>query len=134
MDTLAHGLWVSAAAISAQKWISVRLRWAIWWAVFPDVLAFGPSFAAGVWLLLVRGRSSAPADDHFLPHVHVGLPLYQMGHSLLVFLLVFIAAAIVARRVVPALLGWLLHCDRHSDAQPDIPCHPIPLAGFRLPD
>ena len=128
MDTLAHGLWVSAAAITAKRCtdLRIRIRWAIWWAVFPDVLAFGPSLAAGLWLLLTSGRASAPADDHFLPHVHVGLPLYQMGHSLVVFLLVFVVAAIVARRVMPALLGWLLHIAI------DIPTHSLTYYATRF--
>jgi hypothetical protein len=94
--------------------------------VFPDVLAFGPSFAAGLWLLLTRGRAAAPAEGHFLPHIHVGLPLYQLGHSLLAFLLVFVVVGIVSRRVMPALLGWLLHIAI------DIPTHSLTYHATRF--
>jgi len=43
------------------------------------------------------------------PPVHIGLPLYPAGHSLLVFLVVFGIATILARRIVFEMLGWLLH-------------------------
>ena len=61
----------------------------MWWAAFPDVLAFGPSVVAGVWLRFAGGANPGSADGHVLPHVHIGLPLYQAGHSLIVFLVVF---------------------------------------------
>jgi hypothetical protein len=61
--------------------------------------------AIGLWLRLAGGHSGSPA----IPRVHIGLPLYPAGHSLLVFLLVFGTASILARRVVFEMLGWLLH-------------------------
>jgi hypothetical protein len=44
-----------------------------------------------------------------LPRVGFGVPLYPVGHSLIVFLLVFAVTSLLARRVVLELLGWLSH-------------------------
>jgi hypothetical protein len=110
MEIIAHGLWAAAAAITAKRSTKagIRVGWTVWWAAFPDVLAFGPSIAAGLWLRLA-GPHSASADGHMLPHVHIGLPLYPAGHSLIVFLLVFGMVTLLARRMVFEMLGWLLH-------------------------
>lgn len=137
MEIIAHGLWAAAAAITAKRTTRARIRvgWAVWWAAFPDVLAFGPSLVAGLWLRLMGGPGSVSADGHILLHAHLGLPLYQAGHSLLVFLLVFGIAVILTRRVVFELLGWLLHI------LIDIPTHSLdyyatrflwPVSDFRM--
>jgi hypothetical protein len=71
---------------------------------------FWPSVphVAGVGCLWLAGRfdGSGGLDR---PPVHIGLPLYPAGHSLIVFLLVFGLTSILARRVVFEMLGWLLH-------------------------
>lgn len=137
MEIVAHGLGAAAAAISAKRTTSARIRvgWTVWWAMFPDVLAFGPSIAAGLWLRLAGGPNSGSAGGHVLPHVHIGLPLYPAGHSLIVFLLVFGVTTILARRIVFELLGWLLHI------LIDIPTHSLsyyatrflwPISDFRI--
>ncbi len=136
MEIVAHGLWAAAAAITANRSTGARLRvgWTVWWAAFPDVLAFGPSFAAGLWLRFAGG-SNAAANGHLLPHVHIGLPLYPAAHSLLVFALVFGVTTILARRIVFEMLGWLLHI------LIDIPTHSFsyyatrflwPISDFRI--
>ena len=109
MEIIAHGLWAAAAAITAKNKIGIKVHtgWTAWWAVFPDVLAFGPGVAAGVWLWAEGG--SPGVGDHLVPRVHIGLPLYPMGHSLPVFLLVFAIVALAARRIVWELLGWMSH-------------------------
>jgi hypothetical protein len=111
MEIVAHGLWAAAAAITANRstGAGMRVGWTVWWAAFPDVLAFGPAVVTGLWLRLFGGLNAASADGHGLPHVHIGLPLYPAGHSLIVFLLVFGIASILARRLLFEMLGWLLH-------------------------
>ena len=111
MEIVAHGLWAAAAAVTAKRTTGVRCHagWTVWWTAFPDVFAFGPPVAAGLWLRLAGGPGGAPGDGHALPRVHIGLPLYQMGHSLIVFLAVFGLVCLAARRVVFPMLGWLLH-------------------------
>jgi hypothetical protein len=134
MEIIAHGLWAAAAAITAKRTTTARLQvgWTVWWAGFPDVLAFGPAFAAGLWLRLTGSHA---AGGHSLPHVHIGLPLYPAGHSLIVFALVFAVTSILARRIVFEMLGWLLHI------LIDIPTHSLsyyatrflwPISEFRV--
>jgi hypothetical protein len=129
MEIVAHGLWTAAAAITANKKTLIRLSvgWAAWWGAFPDVLAFGPSVAVGLWLRLAEAPHAG--------HVHLGLPLYPAGHSLLVFLAAFGLVSLLARRPVLSMLGWLLHIVI------DIPTHSLsyyatrflwPLSDFRI--
>ncbi len=137
MEIVAHGLWAAAAAITAKRSanIHVNVGWTVWWAAFPDVLAFGPPIAVGLWLRLSGGAAAAAPDGHRLPHIHIGLPLYPAGHSLIVFLLAFGLAAILTHRVWFAMLGWLMHI------LIDIPTHSLnyyatrflwPVSNFRV--
>ncbi len=131
MEIVAHGLWATAAGIAVKRTTRIRFRlgWAIWWAIFPDVLAFGPSIAVGLWLRVTAGGSAHGG------HYHVPLPLYPTAHSLIAFLVVFGIACILARRVVYELFGWLLHI------LIDIPTHSLsyyatrflwPVSNFRI--
>ena len=107
MEIVAHGLWAAAAAVIAKRTTGARVHvgLAVWWTAFPDVLAFGPPVAAGLWLRPSGGGSGLAT----IPRVHIGLPLYPAGHSLIVFLAVFGVVSILARRIVFEMLGWLLH-------------------------
>ena len=82
LDALAHGLWAAAAAMAAKRTAGFRVRILLFalWATFPDVLAFGPGVAVGLWLRLVGGAGYAESahGGHF-QHAHIGLPLYAMG-------------------------------------------------------
>lgn len=137
MEIVAHSLWAAAAAITAKRTKGIRLHigWTVWWAGFPDILAFAPSAAAGLWLRLANGPGPGQANGHLLPHVHIGLPLYPAGHSLIVFLLAFGLVSLLARRIVLEMLGWLLHI------LIDIPTHSLsyyatrflwPVSDFRI--
>ena len=107
MDIIAHGLWAAAGTTAARKSANARIRlgWTVFWAMFPDLLAFGPPVAVGLWLLLTGGSLRGSR----LPRVNFGVQLYPLGHSLIAFLLVFAVASLLARRVVLELLGWLSH-------------------------
>ncbi len=134
MEIVAHALWTAAAALTAARTADIRVpvRAAVWWGVFPDVLAFGPPVAVGLWMRF----SGAPAESgHALPHIHIGVPLYPAAHSVLVFAAVFALVWIAARRPVYSLLGWLLHI------LIDIPTHSYsyyatrflwPVSDFRI--
>ena len=106
MEIIAHGLWAAAAAIGARRsgLVRIQVHRTVGWTVFPDVLAFGPSLAAGLWLK-VSGGPAPSAEGHLLPHVHLGLPLYPIGHSLVIALLVFGVASLTARDFVIELFG-----------------------------
>jgi len=107
MDIIAHGLWAAAGATATRKSANARigLGWTVFWAMFPDLLAFGPPVAVGLWLLLTGGSLHGAR----LPRVNFGVQLYPLGHSLITFLLVFAVASLLARRVVLEFLGWLSH-------------------------
>ena len=111
MEIVAHGLWAASAVIAANRsvGVTVKVGWAVWWAAFPDVFAFGPSFVAGLWLRATGALDPASVHGGVLPHVDLGLPLYSIGHSLLVFLLAIGLITLLTRRIVVELLGWLLH-------------------------
>jgi hypothetical protein len=102
-------LWAAAGAIAAKRSTAARIGvWqTVWWAAFPDVLAFGPLVAAAAWLRLAGRFDASGGFDR--PPVHIGLPLYAAGHSLVIFLLVFGIVTALARRIVYEMLGWLLH-------------------------
>ena len=107
MEIIAHGLWAAAGATAARKSAHARIRlgWTVFWAMFPDLLAFAPPVAVGLWLLLTGGS----LRRGHLPHVNFGVELYPLGHSLIVFLLAFGVTSLLARRFVLELLGWLSH-------------------------
>jgi hypothetical protein len=125
MEIVAHGLWAAAAAITAKRSTGARvpIGWAVWWGVFPDVLAFGPSIAAGLWYGLSGILTTGHGDFRF---VRLGLRLYPAAHSLLVFLVVFGVVSILARRIVFEMLGWLLHI------LIDIPTHSLRYYATRF--
>lgn len=136
MEIIAHGLWAAAGAIAVKRTTKVRLRpaWLVWWAVFPDVLAFGPMVAAGLWFRLTRGGEAQMAHGHSFPILHA-LQLYPAAHSLIVFALAFGIVSILARRIVFEMFGWLLHIAI------DIPTHSLsyyatrflwPVSDFRI--
>ncbi len=136
MEIVAHGLWAAAAAITAKKStrMAVRVGWTAWWGMFPDVLGFGPMVAVSLWLRLTGGLDARSGHGGHV-HVNLGVPLYPAGHSLIVFLAVFGIAAILLRRPVFSMLGWLLHI------LIDIPTHSFryyatrflwPLSGYRF--
>jgi hypothetical protein len=106
MDIVAHALWTGAGALAirrkAQRRIPV-IATALW-GTFPDVAAFGPAVAAGLWFLLTNGHAPGHGE-----RLHIGLPLYQMSHSLLVFGAVYALVSLIARRPVIGMLGWMVH-------------------------
>jgi hypothetical protein len=137
MEIVAHGLFAAAAAVASKRSdrLNPRLVYTLGWSAFPDVLAFGPSFAVGLWIWLSGGFEPGTAQAGHPQHVHLGLPLYAIGHSLLVFVLVFSIMVLLARRVVVEVLGWLLHILL------DIPTHSFsyyatrflwPVSDFRV--
>jgi hypothetical protein len=126
MEIVAHGLWAAAAAITAKRATIARVSVAltVWWTAFPDVLAFGPCVAGAAWLRLAGRLDASGGIDR--PPIHIGLPLYPAGHSLIVFLVVFSIISLLARRIVFEWLGWLLHI------LIDIPTHSFSYCATRF--
>jgi hypothetical protein len=137
MDVIAHGLW-AAAAVSGKKTLAgstLPRRAIVLWAMFPDLLAFGPSAVMALWLQIAGGADGWTVHRGHFPHVEFGLPLYEAAHSLVVFAAVFGLCTLALRRPVLGMLGWLLHI------LIDIPTHSVrfyatrfawPLADWRV--
>ncbi len=123
MDIVAHALWTGAGALAVRHKTHKRipvLATALW-GTFPDVFAFGPMVAAGLWVLLTTGH--APGHG---ARLHIGLPHYPMSHSLLVFGVVYALVSLIARRPVIAMLGWAVHI------LIDIPTHSFDYYATRV--
>lgn len=106
MDVLSHGLW---GGISFGR-KSRRSFWlAFLFGVLPDVIPFGPFFAA-VFLGFYERPSFTfgghPPEYLMPPFVHY---LYQWTHSLLIFTAVFAFVWLLLHRPVYELLAWPLH-------------------------
>jgi hypothetical protein len=123
MDIVAHALWTGAGALAVRRKIHRRIpvvATALWGA-FPDVFAFGPAVAAGLWFLLANGHAPGHGE-----RLHIGLPLYPMSHSLLVFGAVYGLVSLIGRRPVIGMLGWLVHI------LIDIPTHSFDYYATRI--
>jgi hypothetical protein len=126
MDIFAHGLWTAAAARTANRKLPrpIHIVWAGFAGVAPDLFAFAPALAVGLW------------ERHvFAPNLPLAWQLYRISHSLIVFALVFGVVWLLARRPVLELLGWPLHI------LIDIPSHSLrffatpflwPLSDYRF--
>ena len=133
MDIFSHGLW---AAILGKLYKNktgkkLNLRWAFFWGVFPDLVAFTPSFIWLGWALTLGGMTLGdiprahgiePAGEA-LPIFQVTQLLYNFSHSIVIFvvvlsILVLLRYALQKKELlyIP-LLGWPLHI------LADIPTH-----------
>lgn len=110
MDIVAHGLFTAAAAIlvNRRSGSPVRLGWAVFFGVFPDLASFTVPAALRIWWRLT-GVTTTLLPQPGGPRFDWVFGLYNCVHSLLIFGLVFAAAWIIARAPVWELLGWLLH-------------------------
>ena len=126
MDIFAHGLWAAAGARTANRKAQrhIHVLWAAFAGVAPDLFAFAPALAAGIW-----ERHALAAD------LTLAGQLYRISHSLVVFALVFGLVWLLVRRPVLELLGWPLHI------LIDIPTHSLrffatpflwPLSDYRF--
>lgn len=104
MDILAHGLW--SGAIYRKK----RVWWAVLFGIAPDLFSFGIVFATHV---LQNGfvrpqfvEGELPRADLVPAYAHA---LYNITHSLVVWLAVFIIIWILARKIPWEFSAWALH-------------------------
>ncbi|QOY88374.1 metal-dependent hydrolase [Paludibaculum fermentans] len=110
MDIVAHGLCTAAAAIFVNRrpGPAVRLGWAVFFGVLPDLASFTVPAVLRIWWR-VTGVTTTLLPQPGGPRLDWVFGLYNCVHSLLIFGLAFASAWIVARRPVWELLGWLLH-------------------------
>src|ERR1035438_4564238 len=110
MDIIAHALWTTAAATALRQSLQrpVRLGWAAFWGVFPDVVSFSIPAAMRIWWWLT-GASKTLLPRANGPHFEWVWSVYNCSHSVLVFAVVFGLAWLLMRRLPLEILGWLLH-------------------------
>lgn len=122
MDFFSHGIWAGLAAGAANQKLNnekpLKIKWAAFWGVFPDLLAFTLPFA-----LLFIGLVSGSLDLSDLPRPEEVEPArpdtfwvfrftsfaYSAGHSFFVFAVVFGLAFLIFRRPIWEMGGWFLH-------------------------
>lgn len=105
MDIISHGIWGSLG-------FGRRNRKSFWLAFFfgiaPDLFSFG-IFTASTWVGLASGPdwSGGPPDPNLIPqYVH---SLYDVTHSLVVFLVVFGIVWLLRGKPLYELAAWGLH-------------------------
>lgn len=105
MDIISHGLWGGIA-------FGRKNKRDFWWAfgigLMPDLLSFG-IFSAMRSLGLVSGPdwgNGLPSPDSIPVYVH---SLYNITHSLIIFILVFLLVMMVRRKPFLPLMAWGLH-------------------------
>ena len=101
MDILAHGLWTAAVY---SRW-QLRARWwAVLFGIAPDLLSFGFFFVAtfftGNWHM-------GPPNISLVPNYV--FTLYNIWHSVFVWLLIFLVAWLINKKPWWPLAGALLH-------------------------
>lgn len=120
MDVFSHGLWSGAIfkGINIKSQKHLRVKWAIFWGVFPDVFAFASLF---VWLFgsMIFGNMSfsdwprpdatEPIQPDTLFIFQFTSFLYSLTHSLAIFAVVFGLSFLIFRRPIWELLSWLIH-------------------------
>jgi len=142
MDIFAHGLWAGAAFKAANNKLQksgnlkkLSIKWGIFWGTFPDLFAFIIPLIMVAWGIFFGGikiqdlpRPSAiePAAHDTFPAFRLANLLYNIGHSLIVFFLVFAVVWLIRKRPAWELGGWIFH------VLIDIPTHsykfyPTPL-------
>lgn len=121
MDIFSHGLWTGAVCKAVNKKIQghpLHVRLTVFWGVFPDLFAFTIGFLWLFWNLITGAMSFSdlhrpgtvePAPHDRLPIFRLISILYNISHSLIVFLLFFGILYLIFRRPVWELGGWLFH-------------------------
>jgi hypothetical protein len=110
MDIFAHALWTAAGARAGNVALEkkhkplIRLWWAAFWGVFPDLFAFVLPMLLAIPMLIRDGFVFGPPSADGLPH-----ELYNYSHSLVIWAAVFIIVWIVSKRPRFVLFGWALH-------------------------
>lgn len=120
MDIFAHGLWTGAAyrAINLKRERPLKVWWAIFWGILPDLFAFTPMFVWMIWGLLFgeQGFSgfqhpdeAEPIAGDTYPMLQLAHSLYNISHSLAIFLLVAGLIGFSFKKIPWEMGGWLIH-------------------------
>jgi len=110
LDIVAHGISTAAAVVAFRRRSQrrIRLPWAVFFGVFPDLVPFMIPACLRIWWRL-SGASQTLLPTANGPHFDWAWDVYNCTHSLLVFAVFFLVLWLVMRRPVVETLGWLLH-------------------------
>ena len=106
MDILAHGLWTYVAAGTQRE--TSRLKWLVFFGTLPDLIWLP---ATAFWLVTTG-------------HLRFSMPLYDVSHSLVVWVVVTFVATLYHHRAYAIMWPWALHILM------DIPGHNTPQLLF----
>lgn len=124
MDIFAHGLWSAAAYRYAEvkKRRKFNLILVTFWGIFPDLFAFTVPFFWLLYLLctgyitlndlIPKAGGLEPMASATFPILQLSYQLYNISHSIVIFLLIFLLLASIFRhRRFPLweMGAWLLH-------------------------
>ena len=110
MDIIAHGISTAAAVVATRRRSTepIRLGWALFFGVFPDLVSFTIPACLRIWWRLT-GASPSLLPTANGPHFEWVWSVYNCAHSLLVFAAVFAGLWLVMGRPILEALGWMLH-------------------------
>jgi hypothetical protein len=110
LDIIAHGLSTAAAAATAQRASSQRIRlgMAAFFGMFPDLVSFTIPACCRIWWRL-SGASPTLLPQADGPRFEWVWTVYNGSHSLLAFTVFFTVLWLLMRRPVLEALGWMLH-------------------------
>jgi hypothetical protein len=158
MDTLAHGLWATAAAkaINVREPRTLKTGQMALWSIVPDLFSFIPVIVWMIWQMSYNGvafsdiprpefMTAVERDKIFI--LRLSQILYHISHSIVIFLGLFILTWLFRRyqsgrtaeysfgggRPYFEMTGWLLHIlldiPTHSDKLYPTPFL-WPLSGY----
>jgi len=145
MEILAHTLWTTAAAKTANKKaleknknIKFNLFWTSFWGIFPDLFAFVIPTVLFFWNVLFNSQvfESIAVTRRVVDASGLSPILYQYSHSIIIWAFIFGLIWLFSKRPPLSLLGWVFHIIL------DIPSHSIayyatpflfPLSNYRFP-
>ena len=141
MDIISHALWSGALF----KSINLKLKkrkfnfWqAAFFGMFPDVVSFVIPFIIFLFIILPQTGLNFLSINNAIespPYSSIIEMLYNISHSLIIFVVVFLLIWLIFRKPIYILFGWLLHI------LIDIPTHLIghfatpflwPLSSFKI--
>ncbi len=125
MDIFAHGLWTNAIFFNKKYKL-----WAVFFGILPDILSFGP------FMLYVIFSEKASFSNQLVNSIpEVVFTGYNLTHSIIIFLIFFLAVYFITREIPWIMFGWPIHI------LTDIPSHtkeffatPFlwPLSNFKI--
>jgi hypothetical protein len=96
MDIFAHILWTNVAYTGRKGWVRF---WGVLSGVLPDFITFGPLYILSLFGIHYNWMNAPSWVWH----------LYQVTHSLVIFLFAVGILYVVAKKYIPYMLGWGLH-------------------------